>query len=60
MRLTGVLAPLPTPFDEAGALDVMRSPRRAAALGGQRRSPASWCSGTNGEAGLLNDAEADR
>lgn len=58
MRLTGVLAPLPTPFDESGALDV---PRLRAALPRWVASPLTGfvVLGTNGEAGLLNEREAD-
>jgi 4-hydroxy-2-oxoglutarate aldolase len=57
MQLTGVLAPLPTPFDHHGALDIARLrsvlPRWIA-------SPLAGfvVLGTNGEAGLLSDAEA--
>ncbi|MGC4084170.1 MAG: dihydrodipicolinate synthase family protein [Vicinamibacterales bacterium] len=59
MQLNGVFAPLPTPFDEVGALDLMRL----------RASLPSWVAsplagfvvlGTNGEAGYLTDDEADR
>jgi 4-hydroxy-2-oxoglutarate aldolase len=59
MRLTGVLAPLPTPFDEAGAVDVRRL---RAALPRWLASPLTGfvVLGTNGEAGLLTDDEADR
>lgn len=58
MRLTGVLAPLPTPFDESGALDVTRL---RAALRRWVASPLTGfvVLGTNGEAGLLNEREAD-
>ncbi|HUR35980.1 MAG TPA: dihydrodipicolinate synthase family protein [Vicinamibacterales bacterium] len=57
MDLTGVFAPLPTPFDESGALDRARF---AAALPRWMRSPLTGfvVLGTNGEAGLLDDAEA--
>ena len=59
MQLTGVFAPLPTPFDEAGALDVVRL---RAALPTWIRSPLTGfvVLGTNGEAGLLTDTEAAR
>jgi 4-hydroxy-2-oxoglutarate aldolase len=59
MRLTGVFAPLPTPFDEWDRVDVGRMrtafPRFVA-------SPLTGfiVLGTNGEAGLLDDVEADR
>lgn len=58
MRLTGVLAPLPTPFDESGALDVGRL---RAALPRWVASPLTGfvVLGTNGDAGLLNEREAD-
>ena len=58
MRLTGVLAPLPTPFDESGELDLARL---RAALPRWVASPLTGfvVLGTNGEAGLLNDREAD-
>ena len=59
MQLTGVLAPLPTPFDESGALDVARL---RAALPHWVASPLTGfvLLGTNGEAGYLTDDEADR
>jgi 4-hydroxy-2-oxoglutarate aldolase len=59
MQLTGVLAPLPTPFDETGALDVNRLRN---ALPRWIASPLTGfvVLGTNGEAGLLSDAEAGR
>lgn len=59
MQLTGVFAPLPTPFDESGALDVQRL---RAALPMWVRSPLTGfvVLGTNGEAGLLSDVEAAR
>jgi 4-hydroxy-2-oxoglutarate aldolase len=57
MNLTGVLAPLPTPFDQSGGLDLVRL-RTALPL--WLRSPLSGfvVLGTNGEAGLLTDREA--
>lgn len=59
MHLTGVLAPLPTPFNEAGDLDVRRL---RAALPHWLKTPLSGfvLLGTNGEAGLIDDAEAER
>ena len=59
MQLTGVFAPLPTPFDEAGALDVGRL---RAALPIWIHSPLAGfvVLGTNGEAGLLTDDESAR
>ena len=59
MRLTGVFAPLPTPFDDDDRLDVHRL---RAALPRFVSSPLTGfvVLGTNGEAGLLDDAEADQ
>lgn len=59
MQLTGVFAPLPTPFDTAGALDIARL---RAALPRWIESPLTGfvVLGTNGEAGLLTDEEAER
>lgn len=59
MHLTGVFAPLPTPFDEDGDLDL---PRFRAALPRWLASPLTGVVvlGTNGEAGLLTDEEAER
>lgn len=59
MQLTGVLAPLPTPFDESGALDILRL---RGALPRWIASPLTGfvVLGTNGEAGYLSDEEADR
>jgi 4-hydroxy-2-oxoglutarate aldolase len=57
MRFTGVLAPLPTPFDQAGGLDLSRL---RVALPQWLASPLGGfvVLGTNGEAGLMTDAEA--
>jgi len=57
MHLTGVLAPLPTPFDQYGGLDLARL---RAAMPRWVQSPLSGLVvlGTNGEAGLLTDSEA--
>jgi 4-hydroxy-2-oxoglutarate aldolase len=59
MQLAGVFAPLPTPFDESGALDIVRL---RAALPRWIASPLAGfvVLGTNGEAGLLTDEEAAR
>lgn len=59
MRLDGVFAPLPTPFDEQGGLD---EHRLRAALPRWIASPLTGfvMLGTNGEAGLLTDDEASR
>lgn len=59
MRVAGVFAPLPTPFDHHDAIDFAR----------WRTALSHWVSGplhgfivlgTNGEAGLVDDNEADR
>jgi 4-hydroxy-2-oxoglutarate aldolase len=59
MTLTGVLAPVPTPFDDQDRVDTKRL---TAAL-------AKWCArplhgfvvlGSNGEAALMDDVESDR
>jgi 4-hydroxy-2-oxoglutarate aldolase len=57
MQLTGVLAPLPTPFDAEGSLDLVRL---RAALPRWIESPLTGfvVLGTNGEAGLLTETEA--
>ena len=59
VQLTGVFAPLPTPFDESGALDVARL---RSAIPKWVASPLTGfvLLGTNGEAGLIDDVEADR
>jgi len=59
MSFSGVYAPLPTPFDEEGALDVGRLRK---ALPRWVASPLTGfvLLGTNGEAGLLSDDEAAR
>jgi 4-hydroxy-2-oxoglutarate aldolase len=59
MRLTGVFAPLPTPFDEDDRVDARRL---RAAFPRFVKSPLSGfiVLGTNGEAGLLDDTESDR
>lgn len=59
MNLSGVFAPLPTPFDANGALD---TPCLRHAIPEWLRSPLTGfvMLGTNGEAGLLSDEESDR
>lgn len=59
MLFSGVYAPLPTPFDEQGTLDLGRL---RAALPRWVASPLTGfvLLGTNGEAGLLSDDEAAR
>ncbi len=59
MRLTGVFAPIPTPFDDDDHLDLKRL---HAAFPRWLASPLTGfvVLGTNGEAGLLDDNESDR
>jgi 4-hydroxy-2-oxoglutarate aldolase len=59
MTLTGVLAPLPTPFNEADGVDL---PRLRAGFDRWLSCPLTGfvMLGTSGEAGLLTDDEADR
>jgi len=59
MTLTGVFAPLPTPFDERDRVDPARL---RAAIGHWLGTPLKGfvLLGTNGEAGLLDDAECDQ
>jgi 4-hydroxy-2-oxoglutarate aldolase len=59
MQLSGVFAPLPTPFDETGALDIARL---RAAMPRWLESPLTGfvVLGTTGEAGLLTEDEAAR
>lgn len=58
MKLTGVLAPLPTPFDDRDQVDV---PRLRAAFSRWLASPLSGfvVLGSNGEAALMEDGECD-
>ena len=57
--MTGVLAPLPTPFNEAGELDIRRL-RAAVPLWLKTPLSGFVVLGTNGEAGLIDDVEAER
>ena len=59
MKLTGVFAPLPTPFDEQDRVDTRRL---TSALARWIASPLTGfvVLGSNGEAVLLDDLEADR
>jgi 4-hydroxy-2-oxoglutarate aldolase len=59
MNLTGVFAPLPTPFDERDQVDVARL---RAALPRWIASPLAGfvVLGSNGEVGLMDDEECDR
>jgi len=59
MKLTGVFAPVPTPFDEDGALDTARL-RAALARLVARPLSGLVLLGSNGEAVLLDELEADR
>jgi 4-hydroxy-2-oxoglutarate aldolase len=58
MNLTGVFAPLPTPFDDRDQVDLARF---RTALSRWIASPLAGfvVLGTNGEAGLMDDAECD-
>ena len=58
MTLTGVFAPLPTPFDEDDAVDVIRL---RASLKWWMSSPLAGfvVLGSNGEAVLMDDDECD-
>jgi 4-hydroxy-2-oxoglutarate aldolase len=59
MKLTGVFAPVPTPFDDADRLDVARF---KAAFARWVKGPLTGfvVLGSNGEAALMDDFEADR
>jgi 4-hydroxy-2-oxoglutarate aldolase len=59
MKLTGVFAPLPTPFDDRDRLDLARM---RATFPGWVAGPLTGfvVLGSNGEAGLLDDDECDR
>ena len=59
MNLAGVLAPIPTPFDEQGDVDTARL---RTALTRWLRTPLAGfvILGSTGEAPLLDEAEADR
>ena len=59
MKLTGVFAPLPTPFDDRDQVDVARL---RAALARWIASPLTGfvVLGSNGEAALMDDEECDR
>jgi 4-hydroxy-2-oxoglutarate aldolase len=59
MTLTGVFAPLPTPFDERDRLDVARL-RAALRRWVATRLTGFVVLGTTSEAGLLDDEESDR
>jgi 4-hydroxy-2-oxoglutarate aldolase len=59
MTLSGVLAPLPTPFDDQDRLDLERL-RPALARWLETPLAGFVVLGTNGEAGLLGEDESDR
>ena len=59
MNLTGVFAPIPTPFDEQDAVDTQRL-RAAIAKWLTRPLTGFVVLGSNGEAALMDDFEADR
>ena len=59
MQLTGVFAPIPTPFDAAGRCDT-KSLGRALAKWTASRLAGFVVLGTSGEAPLVEDDEADR
>ena len=59
MKLSGVLTPIPTPFDQQDEVDL---PRLRAALTAWLRSPLAGfvILGSNGEAAFLDEDESDR
>ena len=59
MRLSGVVTPIPTPFDRDDEVDI---PRLRAALTGWLKSPLAGfvILGSNGEAAFLDEDESDR
>jgi len=59
MKLSGVLTPIPTPFDRDDEVDI---PRLRDALAGWLKSPLAGfvILGSNGEAALLGEDESDR
>ena len=59
MKLAGVFAPVPTPFDERGEVDTARL-TRAFARWVQTPLTGFVVLGSNGEAPFLDDAESDR
>ncbi len=59
MNLSGVFAPIPTPFDEQDAVDTRRL-RAALAKWVTRPLTGFIVLGSNGEAALMDDLEADR
>jgi 4-hydroxy-2-oxoglutarate aldolase len=59
MNLSGVFAPVPTPFDEQDAVDTRRL-RAALAKWVARPLTGFIVLGSNGEAALMDDFEADR
>src|SRR5712692_8850804 len=59
MRLSGVFAPIPTPFDDAGAVETGKL-RAALARWMLRPLTGFVVLGSNGEAVLLDEDEAER
>jgi len=59
MNLCGIFAPIPTPFDQRDEVDPARL-RAALARWAARPLTGFVVLGSNGEAGLMDDAEADR
>src|SRR5947207_5636273 len=59
MNLCGIFAPIPTPFDQGDEVDPVRL-RAALARWAARPLTGFVVLGSNGEAGLMDDAEADR
>src|SRR5436190_12892592 len=59
MNLCGIFAPIPTPFDQRDEVDPARL-RAALARWAARALTGFVVLGSNGEAGLMDDAEADR
>jgi dihydrodipicolinate synthase/N-acetylneuraminate lyase len=59
MKISGVLTPIPTPFDDQDEVDI---PRLRAALAGWLRTPLAGfvILGSNGEAAFLDEDESDR
>src|SRR5919198_729455 len=59
MNLSGIFAPIPTPFDDRDEIDLARL-RAALARWNTRPLTGFVVLGSNGEAGLMDDAECDR
>ena len=59
MQFAGILAPIPTPFDDSDQADTRRL-RRALSKWLTRPITGFVVLGSNGEAALMDDFEADR